>query len=239
MFTIEGMSRLSNHLSILAVIMIAVCIIGFRLGIVDYRFPVFGFALAAVLAGVALVLAGGSLLAIFFKNSDASKFAPVASMVLSFIVIFPFFGAVQNRHVPPIHDITTDVENPPLFSELMRHRGMGQNSLEIKPEAIKLQQGFYKDIQPLMLTTNIDESFAAAHKAALAMGWQIIRADTEAGEIEATATTRLIGFKDDVVIRLTASDQATRVDMRSVSRVGISDLGTNAARIRAYFALLN
>ena len=71
------------------------------------------------------------------------------------------------------------------------------------------------------------------------MGWEIVLADKTNGRIEATATTALFGFKDDVVIRLTESEGGTRVDMRSASRVGLSDLGANAARIDAYFAQLN
>jgi len=75
--------------------------------------------------------------------------------------------------------------------------------------------------------------------AAEAMGWDIVAQDASAGTLEATATTALFGFKDDVSIRLSADAGATKVDMRSVSRVGVSDLGANAARIEAYFAALN
>jgi uncharacterized protein (DUF1499 family) len=79
-------------------------------------------------------------------------------------------------------------------------------------------------------------AYARAFAAARAMGWEIVAAEPAAGRIEATATTRWFGFKDDVVVRVRGTSAGSRIDARSVSRVGKGDVGTNARRIRAYFA---
>ena len=95
-----------------------------------------------------------------------------------------------------------------------------------------------KRLGPLILPLAPAEAFARARAAAEGMGWEMVAADSAAGRIEATATTAWFGFKDDVVIRVEPAQGGSRVDVRSVSRVGVSDVGTNAARIRAYLARL-
>ena len=106
------------------------------------------------------------------------------------------------------------------------------------PEVAAQQRQAYPDVVPLVLEAPADVAFGRALGAARGMGWEIVAADSSAGRIEATATTAWFGFKDDVVVRVTPEDGRSRVDVRSVSRVGMSDVGTNAARIRAYLARL-
>ena len=106
------------------------------------------------------------------------------------------------------------------------------------PEIAAQQRQAYPDVVPLVLESPADVAFGRALEAARGMGWEIVAADSSAGRIEATATTAWFGFKDDVVVRVTPEDGRSRVDVRSVSRVGMSDVGTNAARIRAYLARL-
>lgn len=93
-------------------------------------------------------------------------------------------------------------------------------------------------IQPVVLNAPAREAFTRARAAAEAMGWQIVSADAAAGRIEAVATTFWFGFKDDVVVRITPQGAASRIDVRSKSRVGRGDAGTNARRIRAYLKRL-
>jgi uncharacterized protein (DUF1499 family) len=138
-----------------------------------------------------------------------------------------------------IHDITTDTDHPPQFVALRAIREKSPNGPEYGGEKIANQQrAAYPDIQPMMLGDSPRAAFERALGAARAMGWEIVAAVPEEGRIEATATTPLLRFKDDVVVRVTAAEAGSRVDVRSKSRFGRSDLGTNAKRIRAYFATL-
>jgi uncharacterized protein (DUF1499 family) len=138
------------------------------------------------------------------------------------------------RNVPPIHDISTDLENPPLFDAVIPLRADAPNSLERSSEVTELQRRGYPDLAPITLAIPAEQAFDRALAVAQEEGWQIVTADKSTGRIEATATTPWFGFKDDIVVRLTPWGAGTRVDMRSVSRVGVSDTGTNARRISRY-----
>src|SRR5207237_3453093 len=100
------------------------------------------------------------------------------------------------------------------------------------------QRTGYPDIAPLLLDRPPAQVFAAAERSARAMGWDIAAAVPEEGRIEATDTTLLFGFKDDVVIRVAPNAGGTRVDVRSLSRVGGSDVGVNATRVRSFLQRL-
>jgi uncharacterized protein (DUF1499 family) len=101
-----------------------------------------------------------------------------------------------------------------------------------------LQRKAYPDIIPLMHTVPPDQAFERALAVARRLGWQIIDADKNAGRIEAVATTFWFGFKDDIVIRLKQQNSGSRIDIRSESRVGVSDLGKNAERIRKFLRVM-
>jgi len=135
---------------------------------------------------------------------------------------------------PPIHDITTDTADPPRFVAAPKQRGENSNSLDIVAETLKAQQEAYSDLDTLVTDASIENAFAQAKATAQALGWEIFHEDLNAGIIEATDTTAIMGFKDDIVIRLRTNERGTLVDLRSVSRVGVSDLGANAARIREF-----
>jgi uncharacterized protein (DUF1499 family) len=145
----------------------------------------------------------------------------------------------QAKRVPPIHDITTDTDRPPEFVAVLPRRADAPNGVEYEgAEIARQQREAYPDIGPLRLPLAPGEAFARALAAARASGWEIVGADSAAGRIEATATTAWFGFKDDVVVRIAPEEGGSRVDVRSVSRVGKSDVGANAERIRKYLARL-
>jgi uncharacterized protein (DUF1499 family) len=140
----------------------------------------------------------------------------------------------------PIHDITTDTEDPPPFVALYPLRQTTFNGPGYGGEKVaSIQKSAYPDIQPLDLADDAARAFERALHAARGMGWRIVAVAPEEGRIEATATTPLLRFKDDVVIRVTSRGNGSRIDMRSKSRLGKSDLGANAKRIRAYFRALS
>jgi uncharacterized protein (DUF1499 family) len=113
-------------------------------------------------------------------------------------------------------------------------RAADDNPLDIDPAVIAQQQSAYPDLGTLQSSRNYGETYAAALETAGALGWEIVRDDVNAGFIEAVDTTAIMGFRDDVVIRVRTTDAGTRVDLRSASRVGVSDVGANAKRIRAF-----
>ena len=136
---------------------------------------------------------------------------------------------------PPIHDITTDTSDPPLFVDVLPLRAGARNSAEYGGSRVaELQQAAYPDIVPVDLAIAPGEAFTKALAAAKTMGWALVAADSATGRIEATATTRVFRFKDDVVIRIRPRNGGSRLDIRSVSRIGGSDLGKNASRIREF-----
>ncbi|RLQ23796.1 DUF1499 domain-containing protein [Seongchinamella sediminis] len=136
---------------------------------------------------------------------------------------------------PPIHNISTDLQNPPQFVTAGKVRGNASNSLALQEEVIEMQARAYPDLQTLVINDSIETAFERALATADELGWEVYHQDLNSGVIEAVDTTAIMGFKDDVVIRLNTNADGTLVDLRSVSRVGISDLGANAARIRAFF----
>jgi uncharacterized protein (DUF1499 family) len=151
----------------------------------------------------------------------------------------PWMFMQRARSAPPIHDITTDPSDPPAFVAVLPLRvGASNPATYGGPEVAAQQARAYPDIRPSRLAVPPGAAFARALAAARAMGWDIVAADTGAGRIEATATTRWFGFKDDVVVRVRPDGAGSRVDVRSASRVGKGDVGTNARRVRAYLERL-
>jgi uncharacterized protein (DUF1499 family) len=137
------------------------------------------------------------------------------------------------RSVPPIHNISTDVDDPPEFDAVVALRGANSNPLAYDRDKLAApQQEAYPDVVPLELADAPADVFDRALEALKGLGLEVVNADHEAGRIEAVATTFWFGFKDDVVVRIRPLPSGgSRVDVRSVSRVGQSDLGANAARI--------
>lgn len=142
----------------------------------------------------------------------------------------------QAQQVPRIHDITTDTADPPAFVAVVPLRKDARNPADYAPETAALQKQGYPDIAPLKLAVPPAQAFERALAAARAMGWEIVAAAPNELRIEATDTTPMFGFKDDVVVRIRPADGGAVVDVRSKSRIGLSDLGTNAKRVRSYLA---
>jgi uncharacterized protein (DUF1499 family) len=162
------------------------------------------------------------------------------------LVAVPWSSYRLAQLVPPIHDITTDTEHPPQFVSIIPLRKGAPNSyLYDGPHVAALQRTAYPDIAPALLPLKPDQAFDRALDTARKMGWTIVDANAQDGRIEATDTTRWFRFKDDIIIRVTpahdgssAATPTSVIDVRSVSRVGKSDLGTNARRIRNYLQVL-
>jgi hypothetical protein len=152
----------------------------------------------------------------------------------------PWSYARIARSVPAIHDISTDTANPPVFLAILPLRADAPNAAEYGgPELARQQREAYPDLTSARLPVPTGIAFEAARASAQQMGWEIVAAESDEGRIEATDITFWFGFRDDVVIRISAAGASNSVvDVRSVSRVGRSDVGKNAARIRTYLEKL-
>lgn len=212
-----------------------------------------GFALLGTVHPVALwaaILGAVITIALFVLAQRTGSFRPgVFSLVATVAVALAWFIPESYRpgeNVPPIHDISTDTQNPPQYVDVPELRGPGTNSLDygagenLTPQRLaSLQQEAYPDIEPQIFDAPPDEVFDRALETARDMGWEIVASAPEEGRIEATDTTFWFRFKDDIVIRISETAEGdTRLDARSHSRVGRSDVGKNAARLNSFFANL-
>jgi uncharacterized protein (DUF1499 family) len=162
----------------------------------------------------------------------------LVAMLLSFIATGSIAAlAWKASRVPAIHDITTDTMQPPPFLAVLPLRTGALNPVEYggADVAAKQKQAF-PDIAPVTLTVPPSRAFDRALAAARAMGWELVASDPAGGRIEATDTSFWFGFKDDIVVRVTPQPNGSRLDVRSLSRVGGGDIGANAARVRKYLA---
>jgi uncharacterized protein (DUF1499 family) len=191
--------------------------------------------------GTGGVILGGILALAGFlrsnKKMNALSFAAGFSMLLTIAAITNigyWYGEVKTGY-PPIHDITTDTVNPPQFDAIVPLRKNAPNSLEYDAETAAIQKEFYPDIKPLYVSMNYDEAYDRALKTARSMGWQLVGESRQDGRIEAYEKLLWFGFIDDVMIKIDTTDTGSKIDMRSISRLGKGDLGVNAKRIRSYF----
>jgi len=144
------------------------------------------------------------------------------------------------RKLPSIHDITTDVNDPPEFTVARQTRSRWQNSAEYAGARISaLQQQAYPEIVPIICDLPPEAAFSSVSKIAQDLGWTILVENPEAGQIEAVDVTPIFRFRDDIVIRIRAYNEGSRLDIRSASRLGRSDLGMNAKRIRKFIRYFN
>ena len=187
-----------------------------------------GCAGAAVLLAIFIIL----LLLPAFKEWRVD-IVKRAALLLPGCFLFVSVFASQGDF-PPIHDISTDTLDPPIFTAAEKIRGEGANPLTIKPESIAQQKQAYPELLSLRSPESTKDSFNRALATANAMGWEVYHSDPDTGTIEAVDTTAIMAFKDDVVIRVRAAANESVIDIRSVSRVGVSDIGANAKRIRAF-----
>lgn len=214
-----------------------------------------GTALMTLVVGLGVTMVGTAVALIgviiaTLKRSPIPGTASVIGIVIGLAVTaYVLSWVVKARSEPPIHDITTDLANPPSFVAALplRERAHAVNSPEYIRRARvgnriidvpQLQREYYPYIKPLQLDETPDQALAKARRVARQMGWRIDAYVPAQGRLEATAHTFFFDFKDDVVVRVTPSGNGSRVDVRSESRVGVSDVGTNAARIRRFLELM-
>jgi uncharacterized protein (DUF1499 family) len=250
---------LSVTLAFLLPLYFIIAALGTKFGLFDWRI---GFGV--MVFQFSLFVIGGVLAVGLVALGAARRTAPrqhIGRALLALLVPALAFGwliyaGAQAQRVPPIHDISTDLSNPPSFSQAVidaRAQVAGVNSLDLLNKTIPtaprfqaagiagkpvtdLQRASYPEVQPIYLDMDTAAAVAKAEAAARKLGWTVGLVDAAGGRMEASQTSFWFGFTDDIAIRVVAADQPgmVRMDIRSVSRVGLSDLGANAKRIKAF-----
>lgn len=218
----------------LSILISATAGLGIRFEWFNFRTGLEILSLSVIVALAAIAVSVIALIVFLFSPRKGWACLCLVSLILSAPVAgYPLYMRYA-VNVPPIHDITTDTVNPPAFVSVLPLRKDAVNPVRYGPETAALQMRAYPDIKTLTLRMPFGKAFSRALDAARSLGWTIVAAEPHDGRIEATATTFWMGFKDDIVIRIEPHDDLCSVDIRSVSRVGKSDLGANAKRIRRF-----
>jgi uncharacterized protein (DUF1499 family) len=229
-------------LAIAAAVLLLLGPLGWRAGWWHFRVGFFYLMPSAFYCGLAAVAVGLAALALGARSQGWGRMAigVVALVIGGTIAYVPWHYNGMRGIYPAIHDITTDWDNPPQFHAILPLR----EALKANPVAYEgakvsdRQREAYPDIAPLTLDLAPKEALERALGVARQIGWTIVASDPAAGRIEASQRTRWFGFTDDVVVRITAVGAGSRVDLRSVSRVGRGDFGVNAARVRRFLAAM-
>ena len=205
----------------------------YKYGVVDLGTAFTGFKFG-VFAGIAALIL--LVLQILFTRKTVTLGSTIMALLLSTIAIaIPLSMLNKGKSVPPIHDISTDLVNPPEFVAIAPLRADAPNPVEYAGVEVATQQrAAYPELQTLNYTQSKSELVEATKQAIDHLGWQLVNIDTNQGIIEATDRTMWFGFKDDVIVRITDKGSERLVDIRSKSRVGGSDLGKNAERIHDF-----
>ena len=237
----EPMSKLatwSGRLALFALAATVLSIIIVRSGLLEIVPSLATFAAALIFAALAMLLSFPAFIVIW-RQGNTGLGRAVLGLVLGLLLLaYPGYLGYRAAKLPAIYDITTDLANPPRFDALARSRP--RERVNYPGAAVAdLQRTAYPDIAPLELDVSPKQAFDTALALATKRKWQMPDprppvAGRREAVIEATARTPIMGFRDDVVIRVSPLGQGSRVDMRSASRFGNHDFGANASRIRSF-----
>ncbi len=259
----EPISRLavwSLRLALFSLAATFVAIIIVRSGALDVVPALSTLAGALLLGVVAIVLAFGAGIVIWREGCGGVRQALLAVLIGGALIAYPAYLGVQAYQLPSIYDVTTDPIDPPQFDTIARLRPRDANPVTYEGlYAAELQHAAYSDIEPEDTSATPQEAYAAALKVIAKRRWRIVdqrppqqpaamrvaearqpqdQAASD-GIIEAVARSMILGFREDVVVRIRASSDGTRIDVRSASRYGRNDLGSNAARVRDLIASID
>lgn len=240
-------SGLAGVLAWLGLVLAVACGIGELLGGLGYQFGWWSFGSgiqiirwSAMFAAAAAVLALLAILLSLWTGPRRALAVGVIGLAISFAAVGPpAWLAYQAKRLPVIHDVSTDTVNPPRYVAVLPLRTSATNSTDYNAQTAEQQKKGYPDIAPAIMDEPPAQAMQLAERAALAMGWIIVAVEPQDMRIEATDTSLLFGFKDDIVIRVTGQGNGSRVDIRSLSRVGRGDFGVNAKRIRSFMEKLD
>ncbi|MBI5260573.1 MAG: DUF1499 domain-containing protein [Bradyrhizobium sp.] len=245
----EPVSSLANwarNLAVFAVVAVLVSIIIVRFGFLEIKPALATFLGALAMAALSILVGLAGFAAIWQNGTRGMSRILLAFLIDALVLAYPAYLGLQYRRLPQIHDITTDPIDPPRFEALARLRtGDGANTAVYAGlYSAEQQRQFYPEIEPVELEIPVERAYAVALQLVNKRKWLVIderapQPSRRVGRIEAVARTPIMGFREDVSIRVIADGEDSRVDIRSSSRYFESDLGSNAARISKFIEDLN
>ena len=243
---VSSLATWARNLALFAIIAVVVSIIIVRFGFLEMKPALATFFGALALAGLSILVGLAAFAAIWQNGSRGMSRILLAFLIDAVVLAYPAYLGLQYRKVPEIHDITTDPIDPPRFEALARLRnGEGTNTAVYAGLYSAEQQRLaYPDIEPVQLEIPAERAYQLALQLANKRKWLVIderapQPPRRVGRIEAVARTPIMGFREDISIRVAADGEDSRVDIRSSSRYFESDLGSNAARVTKFIDDLN
>ncbi len=230
----------SRRLALFSVAATLIAIIIVRAGLIEVLPGMVTLAGALAFAVLAILLALGSFVTIWRLGIAGLGYSVAAIFIGAALLAYPGYLSYKAYTLPPIYDITTDVLDPPAFDAVRRLRSRATNPAQYAGlYAAEQQRDAYPDVTPLELSVPAKQAYEHALAMVNKRRWLVLDArepqpNRRDGRIEAVARTAIMGFRDDVVIRVRGIDESSRVDVRSSSRYGVHDLGSNASRIRSF-----
>lgn len=243
----EPISKLAiwaRRLALFSVVATLMAIVIVRAGVIEALPGMVTLAGALIFAALAILLALGSFVTIWRQGLRGLGYAVIAISIGGGLLAYPAYLGYKAYKLPPIYDITTDPLDPPAFDAVRRLRTRTTNPAQYAGlYAAEQQREAYPDVKPLDLS--VPPKMAYDHALALVnkRRWLVLdarepQAQRRDGRIEAVARSPIMGFREDLVIRIRGTEEDSHVDMRSSSRYGFHDLGSNASRITAFLTSL-
>jgi uncharacterized protein (DUF1499 family) len=235
---VSSLASWARNLAVFSVVAVVVPILVVRFGFLEMKPALATFFGALACAGLSILVCFAAFVAIWKNGSRGMSRILLALLINAVVLAYPAYLALQYRKLPAIHDITTDPIDPPRFEALSRLRsGDGTNTAVYAGlYSAEQQRRYYPDIEPVELEIPVQRAFDITLQLVTKRKWLVIDErpplpPRRIGRIEAVARTPIMGFREDVSIRVTADGEDSRVDIRSSSRYFESDLGSNASRI--------
>lgn len=243
---VSSLATWARNLAVFAVVAVVVSIIIVRFDFLEMKPALATFFGGLAISALSILFGLAGFAAIWQNGSRGMARILLAFLIDGAILAYPAYQALLYRKLPPIHDITTDPIDPPRFDALSRLRtGDGTNTAVYAGlYSAEQQRQFYPDIEPIELEIPVDRAYAIARQLVIKRKWTVIddrepQPPRRMGRIEAVARTPIMGFREDISIRVVPDGDDSRVDIRSASRYFESDLGSNAARVTQFIDDLN
>ncbi|MEO6842821.1 MAG: DUF1499 domain-containing protein [Bradyrhizobium sp.] len=243
---VSGLASWARNLAVFSVVAVGVSIIIVRFGFLEMKPALATFFGALACAGLSILIGLAAFAAIWQNGSRGMSRILLALVIDIAVLAYPAYLGLKYRKLPPIHDITTDPIDPPRFDALARLRSSDGANTAVYAGlySAEQQRQAYPDIEPVDLETPALRAYQLTLQLVNKRKWLVIderppQPPRQAGHIEAVARTPIMGFREDVSIRVTPDGDDSRVDIRSSSRYFESDLGSNAARVAKLIDDLN
>jgi hypothetical protein len=243
---VSSLASWARNLAVFSLVAVVVSIVIVRFGFLEMKPALATFFGALACAGLSTLVGFAAFVAIWQNGSRGMSRILLALLINAVVLAYPAYLALQWRRLPPIHDITTDPIDPPRFDALARLRtGDGTNTAVYAGlYSAEQQRAAYPDIETVELETPVQRAYDLTLQLVNKRKWLVIderppQLPRRIGHIEAVARTPIMGFREDVSIRVTPDGEDSRVDIRSSSRYFESDLGSNAARVTKFIDDIN